>query len=482
MGKTKSLASNSFYYMIYNVLNILFPFLTGIYVSRVLLPYNIGEIQYAQNIVQYFVIFAYLGLPTYGLREVSKIRGNRDQLDQLYSELFSINLLSSAFFSVVYLVLILSVRQFRNSFPVYCVVGIAIALNSMNISWLFEGLEEFKFISVRNIVFKTVVFFSLILFVRNESDYLKYALITVIGTAGNYFVNILYSKRFVTLSFKDLNLKRHLKPVILLVTVNLAIEIYSLVDVTMLGVFCSKENVAYYSYGHRIQRILLQVINTFTMVTVPRLSYHFQKNEREEFNSLLSKTLSVIIILSIPMMLGILFVGSEMVTVLYGERYIRSAYVLQILSPLLLISPVGYLLGSRVLLVSNQESKMLVSVAVGAVVNVIGNYFLIQAYEEYGAAIASVISEIVVMIIYIALGKKYFALRGIKNTVAKTCRSGVIMCLQLFILGFVHAIPVIWLFLRIIAAVIVYFSIMLIQREDMVMHYYVEVKNKLKRI
>ena len=98
----KSLSKNSIFYLIYTVLNVLFPFLTGVYVARVLLPDAIGEVAYAQNIAQYFVVFAFLGLPTYGLREIAKARDDKQELNKLYSELLSINFISTTIFLSIY--------------------------------------------------------------------------------------------------------------------------------------------------------------------------------------------------------------------------------------------------------------------------------------------------------------------------------------------------------------------------------------------
>ncbi|MBR4769254.1 MAG: oligosaccharide flippase family protein, partial [Lachnospiraceae bacterium] len=206
----QSLSKGGLYYLLYNVLNVAFPFVTGIYVARVLLPESIGEVTAAQNLAQYFVILAFLGIPTYGLREIAKTRNDRAGRDQVFSELFVINLISTIAFSVLYLALVLAVPAYRASLPLYLVTGISIVLNALNVSWLFEGLEEFRFISIRNLAFKALSFIMLVIFVRGPEDYIVYALITVLGTAGNYLVNMAFSPRFARIRFRGLNLKRHL--------------------------------------------------------------------------------------------------------------------------------------------------------------------------------------------------------------------------------------------------------------------------------
>lgn len=480
--KTKSLSKGGIYYLIYNVLNIAFPFITGIYVARILLPEKIGEVAAAQNIAQYFVILAFLGIPTYGLREIAKARDEKEERSRVFSELYVINFISTGIFLLCYIFLIFLVDKYRSNIVLYLIVGISIALNAFNISWLYEGLEEFKFTSLRNIIFKALAFVLLVVFVRSPDDYLIYACITVIGTAGNYLVNMVYARRFVKISFKNLNLKRHLKSIIYLVAVNLAIELYSLVDITMMNFLSSKDSIAFYKYGHGIHLILLQIVNTFTMVLVPRISYYYKEKRFEEFNQLVSKALKLIIICALPMIIGILFTSDSLIVKMYGESFVNSATVLKMFSILLLISPVGYLLGSRMLLVSGNENKMIISVGAGAVVNIIGNSFLIPNFAEYGATISSIISEFVVMIVYIFLGKRYFRLIGILKTVVKALIATAIVSLYLFSCTFLNINEWITLFLQIFGAVAIYIISLLLIKEEIAKQYAKILLDKIRHI
>lgn len=480
--KNKSLSKGGIYYLVYNVLNLAFPFITGIYVARKLLPANIGEVAVAQNLAQYFVILAFLGIPTYGMREIAKTRDSLYDRSKVFSELYVINFISTCFFLTCYLIVVFAIPSYRNSLHLYLIVGISIALNAFNISWLYEGLEEFRFTSLRNIAFKTIAFLLLVIFVRRPEDYLWYAGITVIGTAGNYIVNMIFAPRFVKISFKNLELKRHMRSILYLVAVNLAIELYSLVDVTMMNFMSSKDSIAFYKYGLSIHLMLLQVINTFTMVLVPRISYFFKEGRKEEFDQLVSKALKLIVICAIPMIIGIQFTATFLLVKMYGEAYINSATVLRMFSILLLVSPIGYLLGSRMLLATNHESRMIISVGMGAVVNIIGNAFLIPRFAEFGATMASIISEFVVMIVYVNLGKKYFHLIGVRNTTLKVLVSAGVMTAYLFVCSRLMVNGWIILILQITGAVIVYSFSLVLLKEEVVKQYSSMALRKLRRV
>ena len=204
---------------------------------------------------------------------------------------------------------------------------------------------------------------------------------------------------------------------------------------------------------------------------------YFKEKKMDEFNSLITKTIKVIITITIPMIIGINFTSSYLITKIYGMEYIRSAVVLNILSLILLISPIGYLLGSRVLLVANKEKKMIIPVSIGAFVNVIGNYILIDNYREIGAAIASVLSEIIVMIVYITLGKEYFKLNTLKETIGKISCAIFFMTIFLFFTSKLNLKPLCNTILQIIGASIIYFTILYELKEDIV---YSLINNKTK--
>lgn len=464
-GMNKSLKKNSLYYLFYNVLNMLFPFVSSLYVARVLLPESVGEVAYAQNVVSYFSILAFLGIPTYGIKAIAKARDSREEMDAVFSELFIINGISTVFFTAIYYALILIVPAFRASLALYATVGLTVVLNMLNISWLYEGLEEFGYVSLRNAIFKVIVFVLIVVFVKGERDVLAYAAITVFGVAGNNLINVIHARHFVRLRTTNLDLARHMKPIFMLVMVNLAIEIYTLVDTTMLGIMTTKAHVAYYQYASKVNKLLLQVTNSVTMALVPRIALCYKEKQFDAFNSILTKALKVIIIGAVPMIVGLQFTSEFLFSRLFGAPYIVSGPVERILCLVLLISPVGYLLGSRVMLVTDRESRMALCVCVGAIVNVTGNYFLIRTLCERGAAIASVVSEAVIMVMYVFQGRKVYRLNRYGDTVAKVCVAGALETALLA--GLRAVLPESWLALgaQVAGAATVYVGTLILLKE-----------------
>lgn len=467
----KSLTKNSVFYFVYNVMNMAFPFFTSMYVARILPPASIGEVAYAQNIVSYFAILAFLGIPTYGLREIAKARNDHEELSKLFSELFVINFISTVVFSFIYYGLILLVPGFGNNLVLYLVVGLTVILNMLNISWLYDGLEEFRYVSIRNGIFKFLMFGLLLFAVKTPNDMIPYAVITVLGVAGNNIVNMVYSRNFVKFQLRGLNLARHMKSIFMLVMVNLAIEIYSLVGTSLLGILSTKESVAFYSYADKTNKILLQITNTITMVLVPRIAYYYGEGRKTEFNQLLTKALKLLVLIAVPLIICIQFTADFLYPQVFGNAYIRSAVVEKILCFILLIAPVGYLLGSRVMLVSGNEDKMVICVSAGAITNVIGNYFLIKAFAEIGAALACLNGELVVALLYINFGRKVFNLYELKHNIVNVLLSGIAMIAFLYLCTLF--VPVGWvrLIFQVFGAFIVYTSVLMLLKDSVLCEY-----------
>ena len=482
MNKPKSIAVNSIYYLIYQVLNVLYPFVMTLYAARILLPAAVGRVNMAQNIASYFIILSFLGIPTYGRREIAKARDDKDKLSKIYSELMVINTVSTTVFGIIYTALVLIVPQYRENLTLYLITGGAVALNFLNNSWLFEGLEEFKFISIRNMIFKGAAMVLLVLFVKGEEDYLIYAAILVFGNFGNYILNMLYAPKIARFTLKGLSFKEHLKPILALVTVNLAIELYSLVDVTMLGAMKGEKSVAYYTYAQGINKILQQVINTFTIVVVPRLALYYKEGKKDEFNHLVTRALDSIVALSLPMTAGIWVVADNAIRVFYGSEFSNSVPVLRLVAALVIISPIGYLLGSRILLVTGNENKMVFCVGAGAIVNIIGNFFFIRLYAEQGAALASVISEIVVMVVYISLASRYYRAKTNPKELIKVISATLLMAFAAYGVGFFANNIALKLTLQVLAGAAVYFGILYITKEHLVREYLSRISAKFTKM
>jgi len=409
--KQKSMTSNFIYNLLYNGMNILFPLVTIPYVSRVLLAGGVGRVGYAQNIVTYFLIIAQLGIPKYGIREIAKVRDHSQDLSQTFFEIFSINAISTTIALIAYYGMIFILRPFPELMELYAVAGLTLAFNYINCDWLYTGLEEYKYITVRNSLVKLCSLLLIFLFVRDTSDVIPYALIYCIGIGGNHIFNLIQLRRYVRFPQMPMNCLKHLAPIFVLLSTNLAVELYTQLDTTMTGMICGEECVGYYTNTVKLTRLVVTVITTVGAVLLPRLSYYYKTNDIQLFDSYVNKAFKILLFFSVPAMIGAFLMAEPIILIVLGDDFVPSINTLRILSILMPILAVGNLFGSQILLITDQETKLMKSVIVGAVVNILLNAFLIPRFQQNGAALGSVIAEFTVMALQTWYARKAVTIR-----------------------------------------------------------------------
>lgn len=390
-----SIAKNSIFNIIYNVANIIFPLIISMYVSRVLNPDGIGQVSYAQNIASYFVTFAALGIPTLGIREIAKV--NKDQLNKnrVFTELFLINAVTTACSTILYLVLIFFTPAFRNDIFLFLCYSLQIFMNLFNIDWLYQGSEDYVYIAKRSILIKLASLVATVYFVKTRNDYILYALISVLSITANYIFNILHSSVYVKFDFSGLNISRYLKPLLILGISILMSSLYSKVDITMLGSMTNQTDTGLYSNSHKIIDIITTLCISISAVFLPRLSFYYQ-NDKREFYNLINYGIEILSFITIPMSVGLFILAPEAISIMYGDSFAPAATTIRIFVPLIIIKSFGNLICYQLVIATGNEKKRLPAYFIAAITNIILNAILIPEFSQDGAAIASVVSEILV--------------------------------------------------------------------------------------
>lgn len=435
MKNKKSLLSSFIYNSIFTTLNIIFPLITLPYASRVIGAAGIGKVNFSNSIANYFLIIASLGIPLYGIREVAKIRDNSEKLSKIFTEIFLINSISTIISIILYYVMILNVNYFSNNKLLFIVSGFSIFLNIANIDWLYQGLEEYKYIALRSIIFKVISLICLFTFVKTKDDYITYALINILAIGGNNIINIINIRKFTSFSFKNLEFNKHIKPITTLLSIQLAVNIYINLDTTMLGILSGDDKVGYYTSASRVNKIIVTVITSVSTILLPRLSYYIEKNNMDEFKRIINKAIKVLILLNIPAMIGTIFLSNEIITVLFGKEFMPSIMTMRIMSPLIIILSIGNLFGQQILMTIGRENELLKSVVIGAIINFTFNFILIPNMNQNGAAISTVIAEFFVMLVQVKIALKYIKVKIDKNFIINIIRANIMMMIVLIIIS-----------------------------------------------
>ncbi len=391
----KSLVKNSFYNILYVILNTLFPLLTSMVVSRVLLAEGVGKVAYAQTFVSYFTTFASAGILTYGLREIAKNQDDSEKTSDVFSELLLLNFILTFLAVLIFLVLILCINSFRENIILYFVCGLHLFFNFINVDWLFKGKEEYGYIVLRSAIVKIISFICIVIFVKEQKDFIVYALLSSLALGGNNLFNIFYSRKYARFHLKNISISKHLRPVIIITLASFFGTIYNKIDITMLGIFSNDSAIGLYSNAHKSVNIIISLTTALTAVFMPRLSLLFNK-EREEFSNALTKGTNLISLLSIPTAVGLCILAPYIVKVLYGESFVGSGKLLRTFSILVIIISFGDLFCYQTLIAIGYEKLRLICNIVCVFINITLNLIFIPIYNDWGAVIASILSEFLI--------------------------------------------------------------------------------------
>lgn len=411
--ENKSIARNTLIYTVRILSSMVFPLITFPYISRVLSPAGVGEYNFSVSIISYFSLLAALGISTYAVREGAKVRNNKNELEKLAQELFTINLTSTAVSYLVFLTILFFVPKFAECRELLLILSVALPLSTIGTEWVFSIYEDYFYITIRSISFQFISLILMFLLVRNQNDVNTYAMITVLANAGSNVFNYIKAEKY----FKHkLALRRdvvnHLQPIFVLFASAIASQIYVNSDTTMLGFFKNNIDVGIYAAATKIYNIVRSLLTAFITVITPRLTYYYAKrNENTEYENLFNKSLRGYVAVIIPAGIGMLLISSQSILILSGKEYILASNALKILSIALIFSTSGSFIANAVLIITGQERRILLATSLGAIINVGLNLFFIPMYSYAGTALTTLISEILVFGIQLFFSKQVVDIR-----------------------------------------------------------------------
>lgn len=480
--KNKSIKKNFIMNIILTMSSMLFPLITFRYVSRILLPVGTGKVSFANSLVSYFVMFAQLGIPTYGIRACAAVRDDRERLTRTVQELMIINISTCIIAFIFFAIMLIFVPKLHEEKLLYSIVSLSILFNSIGMEWLYKGLEHYTYITVRSIAFKFVALILMFMLIHTKSDYIIYGAITIFAASASNILNLIHSRKYIDWKpAGNYHFKNHLKAVLIFFAMACAATIYTHIDTVMLGFISGDENVGYYDAAVKIKTILVSVVTSLGTVLLPRASYYVQQGKMEEFRRITEKALNFVFLLAVPLMVYFIFFARQGIYFLSGPAYENSVMPMQIIMPTLLFIGITNVLGIQILVPLGKEKTVLYSEIAGAIVNLIINSLLIPRFAAEGAAIGTVIAEFVVLIV------QYYALR---KDVSKVFRS--IHYFRIIVAVSLGILCTFWLskfnigsFVLLVISSMIFFGIyglyMLLRKEEIVVEYTVQAIKTIKK-
>lgn len=406
-----SIKKNFFYNIILSVTQVLFPLITFSYVARVIEPVGIGTVSFVESICRYAILIAALGIPVYGVREVAKLKDDKEKLSKLCSELLIIHFVATLFISLIYIITVFSIAKLNNNLDYYLLGLMMVFSNIFIMEWYFQGIGDFKFITLRTLIVRIITTISVFFLVTNANQSFNFFLLTVLTNLINGIVNFWYAKKSLKFSL-ILNferLKKHISPLFFIFSTTLSISVYLLLDSIMLGFLSDEKAVGFYSMALKISKVPMLFIGALGLVLVPQLSLSYHQNNLEKFKGLIMKSLNFVITFSFPVIFFVFGISEELIHTFAGEQFLEATMTLKILSVVVLLIGLSNVFGLQILTPMGKDKYLTFSVLLGTIVSLLLNFFLIPMYQERGAAISNVITELVV-----TGATLYFALKFIK--------------------------------------------------------------------
>lgn len=431
---------NYAYNLSYQLLVIILPIITTPYVTRVFSSNDLGTYGYFNSIVTYFILLATLGVANYGTKEISSHRNDiRKNFWGIYTLQFGATCLSI----LLYIILCFTFSFMQN--PVAYILGLSLLSKGMDISWLFQGLEDFRKITVRNITVKLVGVVSIFLFVKSPGDlYLYVSLLTVfelLGQLSMWFP----AREFIGKPHLDLcYAKQHLKPVILLFLPQIAISLYVTLDRTMLGALASTTDVGIYDQALKLVNILLTLVTSLGSVMLPRVSNLLSKGNNEAVNRMHQISFLIYNLVIFPIIAGMLIINNDFVKFFLGNDFQEARYAIAIMIFRMFFIGWTNIMGIQILIPHNKNKEFLTSTTVPAIVSVGLNLLLLPKFGYIGAAIVSVLTEVFVWGIQLYFTRKYLKDVPIYKSTVKIFLASILMYFALsFLKTLLTFIPII---------------------------------------
>lgn len=400
---------NILYNGLLSVSQVIFPMVTFPYATRILGPEKLGTINFADSFCKYVMLIAALGIPVYGIREISKVAHDKTKLAKVFSEIFCIHFLTTLLILGGYVLCILYVDKLSVSREIYWWGGLMIFSNLFSIEWFFSGLSHFKFIALRSFLIRMFFVCLVFLLVRDAKDYLMYFILMALTIVATGIFNMVYLFKIINpfTGIRFTGLSRHFKPLVYLFSAIFAINIYITLDKVILGFLAGDSSVGYYSAVLRINNIALSIIGSFGIVIYPQLTRLYSENRMEDFAQMVNKLMNLVIAVCLPMAIGFFLCAPEILYIVAGKSFSRAILPMQVLCLLCLLISLSNIFGNLVLASMSKDRQFSMSAFGAAVVSLVFSGILIPVYKEVGAAVANLCAELAICGLTFFFARKY---------------------------------------------------------------------------
>lgn len=478
--KQKSLNLNMLLNAVKGLMGVIFPLITFPYISRILGVENLGRYNFASSIVGYIVLLAGLGIATYAIREGARVRDDKEQFGKLANQVFTINILSTIFAYIVLAVLLLTVPKFQDYTSLILILSSQVIFTAFGTEWMYSIYEEYAYITLRSIIFQIVSIVLMFTFVKAADDVNIYAIISVISASGANVFNYIHARKYHRVKLtKNPDLKKHLKPILVLFAMSATVSIYVGSGTTILGFLSGDEAVGIYSVAAKVYTVVKGVFASVVLVSIPRISSLLGDENKEVLTKTVKNIYSTLLTVTMPAVFGVAVLSKEIVLIISDESFLAASPAIIISAFTMFVCLGAYFWGQAILVPFKKENIVLKVTITSAIVNVVLNFILIPVLNETAPAVSTLVSETIAFIWCMLAGRKYVGnVDGIKTGV-----KAVFGCVPIVIFSMLLKPVIVNMYLYIIVLValsgVSYFIIELLLKNEVLYDMINKIKIKL---
>ena len=398
---------------------MLFPLITFPYVCRVIEADGIGQINFFQSIISYISLFTCLGIPMYAIREIARDRSDVVQMNRTAMEILLLHSMLTLVGYAIVAILCLTVPQIQVNIPLFLILSLTIFFTAIGCEWFYQGIEDFKYITIRGLIIKTVSVVLLFIFVKSKTDLLYYGCYTVFGVFGGNIFNFFRLRKYIhreNIIFSELHIKRHVKPVLKVFSFSVVTSIYLQLNTVLLGFLKNALAVGYFAAATKVMQMLLMMSSCLGSVMMPRASHLIAENKEDEFNRLIQKSYDFTLAIALPMTIGLIFCAPSLITALCGVKFEHSILPSQIIAPIILMVAISNVFGIQVLFPKGKINIVTLCCGIGAVADLILNLCLILFFSYIGTSIAYLGAEVATTVSMYFIGRRYIPIIYFKKS------------------------------------------------------------------
>ena len=459
---------------------MLFPLITFPYVCRVIEADGIGQINFFQSIISYISLFTCLGIPMYAIREIARDRSDVVQMNRTAMEILLLHSMLTLVGYAIVAILCLTVPQIQVNIPLFLILSLTIFFTAIGCEWFYQGIEDFKYITIRGLIIKTVSVVLLFIFVKSKTDLLYYGCYTVFGVLGGNIFNFFRLRKYIhreNIIFSELHIKRHIKPVLKVFSFSVVTSIYLQLNTVLLGFLKNALAVGYFAAATKVMQMLLTMSACLGSVMMPRASHLIAENKEDEFNRLIQKSYDFTLAIALPMTIGLIFCAPSLITALCGVKFEHSILPSQIIAPIILMVAISNVFGIQVLFPKGKINIVTLCCGIGAVADLILNLCLIPFFSYIGTSIAYLGAEVATTVAMYFIGRRYIPIIYFKKSHLTYALGCIVMALALYGISLLQLPTLTILLLQGCCGVLAYFIILCICKDEML----VQILSKIKR-